>query len=360
MIEKEQIELMEQRIQQFNDFVMAQDIEKMPVGLFNGKMGICIFFFYQARITENKKYEKFAKKLLNSVCNQIDSNVPVSLNEGLIGIYIGFIFLVNKKFITEDINTKLEELEILIYKEFSNPVLQFGNVDIEAIIKKKLEIVFFYVLKLDRNDLNKEERFIAENIIIEFINSTESGFFFENYKEPIMFELNTYLFPNYLFLLSRIYKHQFYNYKIDRIIPNISDLILTTFPLTNTNKLIFTGSVECMLNNINVHEATLWKEHLNLIKSHTDINKVISKEFRNKNISFLNGISGLYFLLKYIFNSHDIGNTEFFNKIICSEYWNESYNTINSNNNNLVLTDSIVEAFALFFIYLYRNEENRS
>src|ERR1035437_10174953 len=104
MIEKEQIELMEQRIQKFNEFVMSQDIEKIPVGLFCGKLGLCVYFYHQASYTQEKKYKNFADKLLNSTFTQINSKSLISLEDGLIGVCLGLNYLVENGYQTGDIN----------------------------------------------------------------------------------------------------------------------------------------------------------------------------------------------------------------------------------------------------------------
>jgi hypothetical protein len=42
-------ELMQKWIEQFRLFVMPQDIDKLPVGLFSCKMRLCIYFFHQTK-----------------------------------------------------------------------------------------------------------------------------------------------------------------------------------------------------------------------------------------------------------------------------------------------------------------------
>lgn len=44
------------RIEKFNQIVLSKDIERISFGLLSGKMGICICFYHQARLTQNKAY----------------------------------------------------------------------------------------------------------------------------------------------------------------------------------------------------------------------------------------------------------------------------------------------------------------
>src|ERR1035438_8832595 len=97
-------DIMQERIEKFNHYVMSLDIDKIPIGLFCGKMGICIYFFHQARLTKNKKYEKFAKKLMNSIYDQIHTKSINDLEDGLIGVCLGINYLIEENFLKGNIN----------------------------------------------------------------------------------------------------------------------------------------------------------------------------------------------------------------------------------------------------------------
>ena len=44
--------------------IMSMDMKGFPLELFNGQMGICIYFFYLTRLQDNPEYRAFAEKLL--------------------------------------------------------------------------------------------------------------------------------------------------------------------------------------------------------------------------------------------------------------------------------------------------------
>lgn len=49
---------MRQVIQNFNEWLSRQGYDELPVGLFVGQMGLCIYWYQQSRIYKNSKYEQ--------------------------------------------------------------------------------------------------------------------------------------------------------------------------------------------------------------------------------------------------------------------------------------------------------------
>ena len=56
------------------------------LGLYNGKMGMVIFFFHYARYTGNSLYEDFAEEFLNEILENLHTETPISFKRGLAGI----------------------------------------------------------------------------------------------------------------------------------------------------------------------------------------------------------------------------------------------------------------------------------
>lgn len=68
-------------------------------GLLNGKMGIAIFFYHYSRYSDNKNYEEYAGELIDEIYSEINTNTPVNLADGLIGIGWGIEYLVQSGFV---------------------------------------------------------------------------------------------------------------------------------------------------------------------------------------------------------------------------------------------------------------------
>lgn len=84
------------------------------LGLFNGKMGVALFFYYMAKRTQNNQYEEFAEYILQEIYDEIDCSTSIYLENGLAGIGCGLIFLIENQFIEGDINEVLEDIDLRI------------------------------------------------------------------------------------------------------------------------------------------------------------------------------------------------------------------------------------------------------
>ena len=68
------------------------------LGLYNGKMGMVIFFFHYARYTGNSLYEDFAEEFLNEILEKLHTETPISFKRGLAGIGWGMLYLIKQGF----------------------------------------------------------------------------------------------------------------------------------------------------------------------------------------------------------------------------------------------------------------------
>ena len=81
------------------------------LGLLNGKMGICIFFYHLARKTKSKIYEEFAGELLDEIYDEISIHTPLDFENGLTGIGWGIEYLVQNGFADGNTNDTLFEID---------------------------------------------------------------------------------------------------------------------------------------------------------------------------------------------------------------------------------------------------------
>jgi glycosyltransferase involved in cell wall biosynthesis len=91
-----------------------------PSGLFNGKMGVVIFFYLYSRHTDNPKYEKLAFGILSDIIDNLYNVTPVNLFSGLCGIGLGILFLLDRNYIEGDAGEILEEIDLKIASETFN------------------------------------------------------------------------------------------------------------------------------------------------------------------------------------------------------------------------------------------------
>lgn len=82
--------------------------------LMNGQMGVAIFFALLSKASENHWYEEFADELLENVCNNLSSQLPIDFAHGLCGIGWGIEFLKYRGFIENDTDDILSEIDAAV------------------------------------------------------------------------------------------------------------------------------------------------------------------------------------------------------------------------------------------------------
>jgi hypothetical protein len=312
--------IMQERIEKFNQFVMEQDIDKMPIGLFDGKMGICIYFYHQARLTQNKKFKEFAERLLDSIYSEIHLQNVIDMEDGLAGICYGINYLIEQHFVKGNVNSILKEVDDKIYSSFCFNILSNNSVMQIENLRTILQLTIYFYNRLQSNNLPANEKYLFENIIIKAINKIENVTLADKFTEPFVFSIRSYFLPSYLILLSKLYELDLYNYKIEKIFDELSDKLRSTYPLLQSNRLFLSGG---MRNVEKIKSVYGWKDHSMLLEQNTDFSSIIEEEFRNKNIFPSDGLSGFYFLAKYLHASININYDLLSQKIVMSDVWNE-------------------------------------
>jgi len=71
-------------------------------GLFYGKTGIAVFFFYYARQTGNELYQDYAMNLIEEIQEQITVTSSARYDTGIAGIGVGFEYFLQNGFLSAD------------------------------------------------------------------------------------------------------------------------------------------------------------------------------------------------------------------------------------------------------------------
>lgn len=101
-------------LRQIADFQMLNGSFNSNLGLFNGKMGIALFFFFYAQSVHCDLYEEFAGELLDDICNNLSTHLPVTFGDGLCGIGWGVEFMKRQGFIEGETDEILYEIDMRI------------------------------------------------------------------------------------------------------------------------------------------------------------------------------------------------------------------------------------------------------
>jgi len=312
--------IMNGRIDSFNQYVMSQDIDKLPIGLYEGKMGICIYFYHQARLTQNKTYEKFAEKLLDSIYSQVHIEIPIDIANGLVGICYGINYLIEENFVSGNANIILKELDDRIFRSLYFNYLENELYKGIEMVKGVLDLSTYFSMRLKNKNLSSNEQYLFRNIIVKSINKIENVDLFKMYAEPPLFSITNYFFPSYLLFLSEIYKLNFYNYKLIKIFDVMSDKIKSTYPLLQCNRLFLSAGIKRILKSKSING---WREHIQLLEQNADFSSSLKNEFRNKNIFPFDGITLFYYITKKFHDSANINYDLLCKKIADSDIWED-------------------------------------
>lgn len=93
---------MDKTLQQIANAIVANLINTEPIGLFNGKIGICLFLYRYAQYSGSAVYEEIASELLDDVFNQLKPEMTPSMIDGVAGIGYGLVALLGEHLIESD------------------------------------------------------------------------------------------------------------------------------------------------------------------------------------------------------------------------------------------------------------------
>ncbi|MBP1617169.1 MAG: Lanthionine synthetase C-like protein [Bacteroidetes bacterium] len=312
--------VIEKRIDQFNQLVMSQDIGKLPVGLFSGKMGLSIYFYHQARSTGDKLHKKFADTLLESALSQLNAKSLISLEDGLIGICLGLNYLVEKGFQTGNINYILSELDDKIYHAAWFEHMK-GHSNSPESLQSIIEIGLYFSFRLQNSNLGNNNRCLFESTVIKAINNIEGSYSYsEIFSEPPTYSSNQHPLANYLYLLAIAYQLGFYNYKIDKVIDEIYPKLASFYPLLQSHRF----QLQSSLRTLNAHlKRKSIDSYITRLEQGMDYRLMITTEFRNKNILLANGLCGMYLVNSLLLKCGKLPTSILIDRIVQSELWDD-------------------------------------
>jgi len=294
--------------------------EKYPSGLTDGKMGICLYFYYLSFWKKNKEYKQVAEKLLYEISNRLSRSMDLSVETGLAGISIGISHLVTAKFVEGDINEILEDVDNRIYKH----LVFLKN---KELTHEKPELIhYLYYLNLRYAALSDaDDKFIFKELIIKtvemFYFNLKDSFFNENSS----FSAKNYQTPFFLYVMSKVCSLNIYNKRIEKIVEEFIGSILSAIPISQANRLYLLWGILHIKSHLPNFQDKI-NSHIYLLKERIDVEHIINVELKNQDIYLKDGISLVYILLFSIqerFPEHkiDFCPKTIFKRIEDSEAW---------------------------------------
>lgn len=291
-------------------------LPSMPLGLFNGKMGYTLYFYILSRYTKNVEYENIARELLDDIYTKISDIEGIDFETGLAGVGMGLRYLIKEKYVSGNINVILRDVDDFIFRKL-NDYDYYKKVDCLSLI-----YIIYYLCLRYKDQINEQKLFLEELITCTFnkLYSKINDMFFE---EPPSYDFN-YKTPLFLALLGEIFKLNFLNYRILRIMPEISYKIRSIYPVLHANRLYILWGITHLDNAMG---SDLHKGYANFLKGNINIKTIFTEELMDKNLFFKNGVSSLYFMINsmenVVFDEKEVNymENEIFNKIETSDIW---------------------------------------
>lgn len=308
----------EQIFNVLDKMLMSSLSKENDMGLANGKMGSCLYFYIMGRKSNNTLYTNVANDLLDSLFENIDTLFSLDFKKGLIGVGLGITCLIKRGYVQGNLNHILSDIDDYLFKYLSTDQYKNQN-DLSFFI----HTIYYCTIRLKEQKKGSESEYLLKEIIIQLINDLYKKLDHAFFAEPLIYTTD-YLVPKLLFLLSILYEQKFYNNRILKLIEELSYIVLTSFPILHTNRLYLLWGMDRVNNLIgNLH----WEKQILLLYGNISLRVILTQELKDKNVFFNKGLVSIYCLftaLKKFYSDAEISDyqAEIKKRIISSSVWN--------------------------------------
>lgn len=258
-------------------------------GLFDGKAGICLYYFITGKYLNSSQRTEYANILLEDIYNNISPKAPIDLTSGLTGISLMLAYLIHHGYSQGDVNIVLKKIDNHIYKIACNAI----EMDLNKKASVPLIDVLIYTIMRYKEVNDEDEKWLLKRLIVDlfnyiYINKTDSFFW-----EPLPFSIQ-YPLCQYLWALTEIYKIGIEQKRIKYILREMHYIVFAQKPILQANRLVLS-----LISSIIGREIELshWTDYADSLMSNIDIQYILNEEMHDKNIFPINGIIGIYFLI---------------------------------------------------------------
>ena len=291
--------------------------DHLPLGLTNGRMGICIYFYYLNSIYNNNSYKELADRLIDEVFENVDLIKTIDVKNGLAGIGLGIDYLIKNNYVKGNVNIILSDVDDIIFKNLSYSKY-YEKIDSLSLT----HILYYLSIRLENQIQDSKTEYLYKELVIDTVNNLYERLSSNFYEEPLAYNTD-YLLPQLLFVLGKLYHFDFYNYRLNKIIEELSYKVLSIYPILHSNRLYLLWGMD-YLNKQTKDEY--WDKPISLLKDNIDLNHILSYELRNKNILFNDGLASICYFINKLTSYFDNKELELFrgqaiSKIENSQLW---------------------------------------
>ena len=117
---------MDTTLRRISEYLLLKSSYMRDIGLFHGKMGIAVSLFAYANKYDDKLMEEYAWDLLQQVYEGVHSDLPIGLENGLIGIGDGVTLLYENKWVEGELNAILSDVDEKIMERDPRRIKDFS------------------------------------------------------------------------------------------------------------------------------------------------------------------------------------------------------------------------------------------
>lgn len=259
----------------------------LPIGLADGQLGMCIYFYYLSRYFD-EKYKAIAENLLENVYIGCGKTKSIDPKNGLPSIGLGISYLIESGYVKGDPNIVLRDIDNYIFLHLTsssnNKSLSASNI---------VYLLIYLTIRLKSQKSNTESRYFLNELIIHTVNVLYEKIDLIFFEEPPNYKID-YPLPMFLYAFSLVYKTGLYSEKVINILAEFSSKIFSIFPHLHTNKLYLLWGVTSMrLANI-----PGWNEYIDRLRYFLNVNAALTSELGDKSIFLNDGLPSIYMLLE--------------------------------------------------------------
>lgn len=291
---------MEQKIQRFNEWLSQQSHDAISIGLFDGQMGLCIYWYQQSRLYNDRVYEQRAGQLLDKVFSNVRRCLVVDLENGILGIGFGILYLLENKYIEGVVNNVLFELDEKIFQ-------QLYFVYVLKVKKSQRELLtltwglLYLCCRLRTGILEQVDGFLYRALLVRGLNSLETALRDIPLGEPCRFSLVGYYTPVLVRLLSNMYKLDIFTDKLDMLCRGLVEKIYSSTPFNMGNRIVLCSEIEILVSNLK--DQGIKSElmmYVNMLLQGIDVSSFLLNGLKDKQLSMDNGAAGILLYLGFI------------------------------------------------------------
>lgn len=275
----------------FDDKIIQYSNSINEIGLMEGKMGACLYFFIVGKVQDKKHFTKQGELLLDEVFERVSISTPTNFANGLAGIGWAVEYLIQSNLVKGNSDVILEEIDNCILKTLT---LDDG-LDIDF-TDGLIGYLFYFIqrLKSERKSGKSIAFELNRELLILTLNRIDQKYL--SSAHPITDDIQFDFFQNYPYLIRLLgfaFGLNIFNTKIERMVNELFRYFETSTHGLNTNRLHLVLEIIVLCKKMSINK---WDGLIDNLLHSIGFEELI-KEIDTQCVGIRSGLSGLKYIL---------------------------------------------------------------